>query len=145
VRHYTAHARPQEGPDEVRFVKDGFSWPAFFFPLPWLIVKGQWLWLVLFLLALVIMGAIAKAGNLSGGLVALLSGALSLLMGLEANDIYRRSLIRRGFASLGPAAGANLEEAELSFFSSFHAGDNRYHSVPGKEDPLGAEDPSGFA
>lgn len=118
MKHYTVHGRNDGDPDDVRFVKDGFNWPAFFVPAVWLIVKGQWLWLVLYLLALALIGAVVGAGGLSGNVSALLVTGLSLLMGLEANDIYRRSLARRGFAFLGPAAGADLEAAELQFFAA---------------------------
>lgn len=134
MKHYTVHIRPGDEPDEVTFVKDGFNWPAFFVPVVWLIVKRQWLWLVLYLLTLALIGAAVAAGNLTGDVAALASAALSLLVGLEANDIYRRSLARRGFSFLGPAAGSDLEEAELQFFSA---------ARPARDRPLPA--PSGTA
>ena len=132
MKHYTVHGRPDWQPDEVMFVKDGFNWPAFLVPVAWLVVKGQWLWLVMYLLALVLVGAVATANGLTGDVSALLVTGLSLIMGLEANDIYRRSLTRRGFAFLGPAAGADLETAELQFFSRSPA--SAAPAVSGRED-----------
>ena len=34
-----AHIRADA--DKVRFVREGFNWPAFLVPLPWLVVKGM--------------------------------------------------------------------------------------------------------
>lgn len=144
MRHYTVHARSDAGPDDVRFVKDGFSWPAFFFPLVWLVLKGQWLWLVLYLLALALIGAVATAAHLTEGLVALQVMASSLLLGLEGNDIYRRSLARAGFSFLGPAAGSDLEAAELQFFSAAWPAAGRV-AVAGGAARTGGEDLQGLA
>jgi hypothetical protein len=145
MRHYTVHVRSAADPDDVRFVKDGFNWPAFFAPAVWLIAKRQWLWLVLYLLALALIGAIVTAGNLTDGVFALVLAALSLLVGLEANDIYRRSLARRGFLSLGAAAGADLEAAELQFFSAAHPITDRFRLAPGGIDGVAGDDLRGLA
>ena len=143
MRHYTVHVRSDADPDDVRFVKDGFNWPAFFLPVVWLVMKAEWLWLVLYLLAIALLGAVVSAGNLTGDVFALVSAALGLLLGLEANDIHRRSLARRGFMSRGSAAGADLEEAELRYFSSAHPIVNR--PAPDRAARLAGEDPRGHA
>jgi hypothetical protein len=145
MRHYTVHGRSNATPDYIRFVKDGFNWPAFFVPVVWLIVKRQWLWLVLYLLALALIGAVVTAGNLTDDVFALVLAALSLFLGLEANDIYRRSLARRGFSSLGPAAGADLEAAELQFFSSVHPVEDRFRPAPDGTGGVAGDDLRGLA
>ncbi len=118
MKHYTVHARSGAEPDEFTFVKDGFNWFAFFVPVVWLIAKAQWLWLILYLLAMGLAVAATRAGNLPENGLGLTVAALSFLMGLEANDIYRRSLARRGYSFLGLAVGSNLEAAELQFFGA---------------------------
>ena len=48
---YTAHVRGRGGVDaDIVFVKDGFSWPAFFFTAVWA------LWHRLWLFALIVLG-----------------------------------------------------------------------------------------
>ncbi len=128
MKHYTVHARSGADSDEVKFVKDGFNWLAFFVPVVWLVAKSQWLWLILYLLAIGLAIAAIQEGNLPDDVLGLTAVALSLLMGLEANDIYRRSLTRRGYYFLGLAVGADLEAAELQFFGA--AGRHETISAP---------------
>ncbi|MDP9139067.1 MAG: DUF2628 domain-containing protein [Pseudomonadota bacterium] len=145
MRHYTVHVRPEADPDDVRFVKDGFSWPAFFVPVVWLVVKAHWLWLVLYLLASALIGAVVSAGNLTGDAFAVMLAALSVLAGLEANDIERRALARRGFVSRGSAAGADLEAAELQFFSTAHPADDPARPASNRTAGLPGDDLRGLA
>jgi hypothetical protein len=123
MKHYTVHGRPDDVIEDAVFVKEGFNWPAFLVPPVWLIMKRQWLWLVLYLLAVSVIGAAGQAVQWSDNASLWLVVALNLLFGLEANDILRRSLRRRGFSFLGPALGTDLEEAELGFFTAAAAGD----------------------
>ena len=43
---------------------------------------------------------------------------INLVMGFAGNDLYRWTLARRGFGEIGLAAGSDLDEAELRFFSA---------------------------
>jgi hypothetical protein len=104
-------------------VKEGFSWPGFFFKWVWAFVKGMPGYGLLFLgtatLALII-------DQLSGAQHALpvLSGlSFSLWVGLEGNEWRRKNLLARGYQWIGtveaesPAAAlmaANNREAASS-------------------------------
>ena len=48
MRAYTVHAPPDEpaAPERFAFVKDGFSWPALFVPILWILWHRLWLTLV---------------------------------------------------------------------------------------------------
>jgi hypothetical protein len=46
-----------------------------------------------------------------------------LLFALEANNLRRWTLERRGFRLVAVAEGRNIEEAEIRYFSSREAGD----------------------
>lgn len=116
VKSFTAHRRPEAPPDRVKFVKDGFSWPAFFFSAIWLVAKRLWLALALYVLAILALSAAASATEFSGAPLLLAILGLNLFLGFEANDINRRALLRRGYAEEGPFIGGDVEEAELLYF-----------------------------
>jgi hypothetical protein len=121
---WTVHSKVRE-PDairtranEVRFVAEGFNWPAFLVPLLWLIVKGMWLVLVFALAAEMAIMALGVYVRLSDTILTVLSLGLSLIMGFAGNDLYRWTLARGGFHEIGLAAGSDLDEAELRYFSA---------------------------
>jgi hypothetical protein len=119
---YTVLAPPARG-DDARadpmatvFVKDGFCWPALFIAPLWMIYRRMWLVLVVYIAA-----TIALSWGLRGlgvgdfdGVVVIL---LHVLFALEANNLRRWTLERRGYAFAGVAEGRNVEEAEIRFFS----------------------------
>jgi hypothetical protein len=117
---YTVHA-PAPPSDSIApdpldyvFVKDGFSWPALFFAVPWMIFRRLWLALVLYL---VVVGLAALAGRAIGGaLPALIIILWHLFFALEANSFRRAKLARRGYRLVGVAEGRRVSEAELRFF-----------------------------
>jgi Protein of unknown function (DUF2628) len=116
MKLYTAHRPPDLSRDRAIFVKEGFSWPAFFFSLIWLLYQRLWLASAMYLLAVAAIGAAASAASLPDGPVAALSLALNLILGFEANDIRRRALLRRGYSEEGPLLGENLLHAETRYF-----------------------------
>ena len=59
MKIFTAHRPPQASQEEAVFIKEGFSWPAFFFPVIWLVLKRLWLPLIIYLLALALICALA--------------------------------------------------------------------------------------
>jgi hypothetical protein len=64
--------------------------------------------------------AMQRAGGEFGASVVLL---VHLLFALEANNLRRWTLERRGFRLVAVAEGRNIEEAEIRYFSSREAGD----------------------
>lgn len=119
---FTVHARSAKpdairaDADRVRFVKEGFSWWGFFFPLPWLLIKGMWEILVLVILVLIAIGAARAELYLPDTAVLVLAFGINLLIGFIGNDLYRWTLQRRGHVDLGPASGDDRDEAEMRFF-----------------------------
>jgi hypothetical protein len=100
------------------FVKDGFSWPAFFIPLLWLIWHRLWLALVAYL---VVVAGLSGIGYLSG-FPDILSTMLGLLVnvffGLDGNNLRRRSLARRGYHEVADIVASDREEAAWRYFSA---------------------------
>lgn len=114
---YTAHVRGRGAADgDIVFVKDGFSWPAFF-------LTGIWaLWHRLWLFALIVFAGGFAIGLVSDllGLDPLTDAALGLawavLVGYEANDARRRALARRDYDVEDIVLGQTLAQAEHRFF-----------------------------
>ncbi len=116
---YTVHAparvnAPEADPMALTFVKEGFNWPALFFPVIWLIVRRMWLVLVLYLLAAALLGATSMA--VAEYAVVAASMAFAFLFALEANSLRRWTLARNGWRMIGVAEGRDQLEAERRFF-----------------------------
>jgi hypothetical protein len=117
-RVYTVHVRMwSASPDrEAVFVREGFSWGAFFFSVLWALAYRMWFAaLIVFALTVAISLAADFLGldDLTSGLAGL---GLALVVGWEANDWRRRALERRGFVPVGVVAAHDLAEAERRYF-----------------------------
>ena len=117
MRYYTVHAPDSEydAPDDYLFVKDGFSWPALFVPIIWILWHRLWLilvWYVVFIL--VVMWAGRLLNDDIASVVAILG---SLLFAFEANNMRRQALEARGWREVGSSFGKDITEAEARFFT----------------------------
>ena len=117
MKMYSVHLRRHGlDPDrDIRLVKEGFSWPAFFLAFLWALWHRLWL-----------EAAVIFALNASIGLAALVipldllsHGALSLglaaIVGTMGNDMKCRKLARQGFQLAGVASGENSDTALARF------------------------------
>jgi hypothetical protein len=118
MKIYTAHRAPAAPRDHAFFVKDGFSWPAFFFPVIWLVIKRLWLPLALYVLALALISVAASRSGLAGAPVIVIAIGLNLILAFEANNLYRRALLRRGIVEDGYFIAEDSDEAALKYFQS---------------------------
>jgi len=122
---YTVHAPPPRqdettsAPERFVFVRDGFHFWAFLLASLWLLLQGLWLALVIF---------VVGYGAVTGGLAFLQASAkvqflvgllIALLIGFEASSIWRWTLARRGWTTLGFVVGEDTEIAEQRFFSEW--------------------------
>ncbi|MGB8278198.1 MAG: DUF2628 domain-containing protein [Methylovirgula sp.] len=98
------------------FLREGFSWGAFFFGFLWLLWQRLWgiaaLWLVAFSLL-----AWLAAWHFTFGSFFLIGLALRILLGLEANALLRRKLARRRYQLIEVVTAPAPEAAEQLFFS----------------------------
>jgi hypothetical protein len=103
-------------PMSVIFVKEGFCWPALFVAGPWLIFRRMWLVLVGYIVVAILVSAVSAAtGPLSTGVAIVL---LHFLFALEANQLRRWTLERKGYGPIGVVEARGLEEAEIRYFST---------------------------
>jgi hypothetical protein len=120
---YTVLSPPAEAgsagpdPDSFVFVKEGFCWPALYMTAIWLLWRRMWLALVLYLVAATAVFALAaKLAPPVAWLTILLFG---FLVALEANNLRRWTLERRGYRLVGIASGDSRSDAEFRFFAGF--------------------------
>lgn len=128
---YTVHAPSSDvsdaasSPERFMFVRDGFHFWAFVLAPLWLLLHRLWLALLIYVVgygALSLGFAFARVSSSTQLIVALL---IALLMGFEASSIWRWTLNRRSWATLGFVVAEDAEMAERRFFAEWqkHAAD----------------------
>ncbi len=134
---WTAHSRNAGGPDDVVFLREGFSWWALFVPLLWLAFKGMWIVLLLALAAQFLIWATAAALGFGEAMQVIASFAINLVLGFQGNDLLRWTYERRGYRELGLVEARDLEEAEYRFFTEIGL------PAPQRADPPSTPPPAG--
>ena len=122
---FTVHAPPPKkgeaasAPERFVFVRDGFHVWAFVLAPFWLLAHRLWLALLGYLvvsfalaLALALLGVSVRAQWPASLLVA-------LLVGFEAATLWRWTLERRGWKTLGFVVGEDREIAERRFYAAW--------------------------
>lgn len=122
IKVYTVHL-PAGATDAARgamrlvLVKDGFSWPALFFPLPWLLWQRMWWPALGWLAGAALVVAAGRLLPLGDQAAAVLACAYAVWFAFQANDMRRWQLAARGWSLTGLALGRSGDEAELGFLS----------------------------
>jgi hypothetical protein len=106
--------------EDVVLVKDGFSWPAFFFTLIWALWHRLWFFALIIAASGVAIGFASEMLNLDPLTDAAVGFAWSVLIGFEANDARRRALARRDYDVEDVVLAINLAQAEHRFFQKHH-------------------------
>lgn len=105
--------------DELRFVKDGFSWWTALVPPLGFALKRLW-WAALAYLVLV-SGAVwaLKALGVNDDTMAICVLALNIYLGFEVSSIERWFLDNKGWQIIGSVTGRNIADCERRFFESW--------------------------
>lgn len=111
--------KPQGGrvdPDSVRFVRDGFSWFALFFPLVWMLFHRMWLYALMLFVVQLGIGLAGEALGVPGATGVVLVG-LNLLVALESGAIRERFLRSAGWSVAAVVSADTIDDAEALYFS----------------------------
>jgi len=95
-------------------VKQGWSWPAFFFGFIWAMTKKLWAIGFGVLAGAFVVGfilAVAGAGEGGDLLMNIASLIVSIIFGLNGNSWRRNNLISRGYEQADIVTAANQEDA----------------------------------
>ena len=122
---YTVHAPPPREdettsvPERFVFVRDGFHFWAFFLAPLWLLLHRLWLAFVICVFGLGLIGIGLALLRAPGTAQFLAAFVIALFTGFEAPTIWRWTLTRRGWRTLGFVVGEDAEIAEQRFFSEW--------------------------
>jgi hypothetical protein len=122
MRFYTIHLpRRPWAPDktlaEARAVKDGFSWPAFFFSFVWALWHRLWFAAIVIIVIEFILGTIVDAFGIDIVTDSALSLGFAMIVGWIANDLRRGRLARQGLAEAGVVIAGSQEDAVRRYFT----------------------------
>ena len=107
---------------EAAFVRQAFSWKAFFFGPLWLLRHRLFAPLALWAAAYSILIA-ASLTVVSAGAGLFMSFALQMLLGLEANRLREAKLGRQGYRLVEIISAPARDEAEIAFYRQFETPD----------------------
>jgi hypothetical protein len=122
---YSVHLRGDGPPSvaEAAFVRQAFSWKAFFFGPLWLLRHRLWAGLALWAAGYSILIA-ASLTVVSTGAGLFIAFALQMLLGLEANRLREAKLAAQGYRLVEIIATPARDEAEVAFYRQFEAPDD---------------------
>src|SRR5512147_3033555 len=98
MRVYTVHLRRPNSDSErdLVLIKEGFSWPAFFFSVVWALWCRLWLVAIGLFVAETVLGAAFELLDTDATTETAVTIGFALIVGFVANDLKRRTLERRG-------------------------------------------------
>jgi hypothetical protein len=126
---FTVHEPPRREDDDDAaatadrfvFVRDKFSMWAFLFSPLWMIWRGLWLVLLLYIVAMIALQAGLWALGASGKVQFTVGILIGLLIGFEASSLRRWTFARRNWISHGVVVADDEESAERRFFDAWTA------------------------
>jgi hypothetical protein len=107
--------------DRCAFVRDSFSWGAFFFGPLWLLRHQLWLAFIGWLAAVVLLSAASYWLGLSNSATFCCYVAIAAFLGLEGGMLRSASLRRRGFHLADIVASSSRDDAERLFYTRWFA------------------------
>jgi hypothetical protein len=110
MKQYKIFRHPQ---NQIEAVKQGWSWPAFFFTFIWALFKKRWLLAIGSLVGVTVVGIIVDA--IAGKTVAGLGMAYGCMFGYEGNKWRESNLRTRGYDDVGTVTASNPEGAIAAF------------------------------
>jgi hypothetical protein len=125
---YTVHYRHEAEnsltgmAQDVVLVKDGFNWSALFFPTVWFLAKKMWVVFAIYLAIQAVILAVVYWAELPSEVITITKITGNLILGFEANNLYRWSLERARYKERETIAARDIVAAEHRFFSQLTKG-----------------------
>ncbi|MGH6830801.1 MAG: DUF2628 domain-containing protein [Methylocella sp.] len=130
MAYYSVHLRGdgRQSVAEAAFVRQAFSWKAFFFGPLWLLRHRLWAGLALWAAAYAILIA-ASLTVVSASACLFIALALQTLLGLEANRLREAKLAAQGYRLVDIIAARAHDEAEIAFYRQTEAPDDPFADI----------------
>jgi len=120
---YTVHTPPADeaalDPERFEFIRDGFYFLAFVLGPLWLLMKRQWLALLIYVVVVAALLSGLWLIKVPPGAFILVLLLVHLLLGLEAASVQRWTFRGRRWTQLGVVSADRYEAAERRFFDSW--------------------------
>lgn len=143
---YLRGSGPQADADAA-FIRNGFAWDAFFFGPFWLALRGLWLVAALWIAVWIMLSTLAGLEIMSSAAAWTVALLLEALLGLEANQLLERKLVRQGRQLSELIAAPAREQAEAAFFRKLDAEGGSpapFEPRPARQAPPSHQDVIGF-
>jgi hypothetical protein len=104
----------------IEAVKQGWSWPAFFFSLIWAMVKKMWALGVSVLVAFFVLGFFIGAvggGKGTEAIINIIGIIVNVFFGMGGNSWRENNLLSRGYELKDTVTAANSESATALFLT----------------------------
>ena len=118
---------------ELEAIKEGWSWPAFFFNVIWALTKGMWVLVIAILLTFLVAGMFVRMTDGDIMWTNGLSLAIGLIMGVAANPLQARKLATYGFEPIA-VVSANSPEQAISRYLQQNRRNNEQPAASGMDD-----------
>jgi hypothetical protein len=106
-------------PERFLFVRDGFHFWAFVLAPLWLLLHRLWLALLIYVVGYGVLGFALAFVRVPSSIQMIVVLLIAVLMGFEASSVWRWTLKRRGWATLGFVVAEDAETAERRFFAEW--------------------------
>jgi hypothetical protein len=127
--------------DRLVFMRERFGWGAFLFGPLWMIWRRLWWVLIIYLVLTGLLAFGLSRMNVSVAAWSAIALLVDLLIGLEATNLRRWTLLRRGWQDRGTVIADDVAMAEWRFFSTGRPSVAGSGSAPVRDDPTGLEEP----
>lgn len=112
----------RDAPADLTLVRDGFSMSALICGPIWFVWHRAWMGVLLWLFGVTLIGVAAFTARIPPGVVIAALFLFAALMAMEASELRKRSLTRRGYRSEDVVEAHGVSEAEIRFFARQAAG-----------------------
>ena len=104
--------------EDVKLLKDGFSWLAFCFSIFWFFYHKMWKEVFALLVVSIMFSLLEVAGILSGFNKVFVEVLFTFMIALNANYWFVESFKKQGYEFVGLVFGSDLASAKMRFISN---------------------------
>lgn len=117
---FAIYSKPDDGPEAIEAVREGFSWAAFLLVPVWALYHRVWFTLLVWIV--LVLGLDRLAPAIGFGAASALYGVFALWVGFAAPQIRQGAFARRGWLAHGEVSAPSVEGAETIWLKKLYGG-----------------------